>query len=179
MMKVKYILCLFTLCLVFALSACSDPVAEELVDYLNNEMSQFSIMEEELEASYDNYERAAQAGDENLMYEIHQEQLKPQTEEIYELITSIEFEHEEVEQLNQLLIEEMSYKREALLVEEEGFELALLVDESHHDEAREKFDRRDELYEQANHKMVQFLERLEEMEDQYNIIYDENIEVED
>ncbi|MBM7631477.1 hypothetical protein [Geomicrobium sediminis] len=148
------------------LTACGqDSAQEELLDYLNGPYDEFLDMYDELSYIYDDYEDAGSQGDDEQVLEIIQTDLIPQYDEMYDHLTSLSFEEADIEALNELLIEETSYNQEAVLAEEEAYRIVLENGES----ADELFNERDEYYDLADEKLMEFDQLLNELMETYDV----------
>ncbi|GAK12085.1 hypothetical protein JCM19039_1817 [Geomicrobium sp. JCM 19039] len=152
---------------ILLLTGCNnvDDTQEELLSYLNGPYDEFLIMYEEVELIYDEYDERGANGEDEEVLEIIREELIPQFELMHDHLTDQQFESEEIEQLNDLLIEETSYNLQAVEVDEDAFSSVIESGE----DAEQLFDERDELYMQADEVLAEFEQYLDDLLDTYEI----------
>ncbi|GAK03472.1 hypothetical protein JCM19037_1799 [Geomicrobium sp. JCM 19037] len=143
----------------------SDETQEELLSYLNGPYDEFLVMYEEVELIYDEYDERGANGEDEEVLEIIREDLIPQFELMQDHLTDQQFDSDEIEQLNDLLIEETSYNLQAVEVDEDAFSSVVESGE----DAEQLFDERDELYMQADEVLAEFEQYLDELLDTYEI----------
>ena len=154
---------LFTFCLFLGACSSNDQVADELIDYYNNDWQALQEMKkEELGTkrndlySFDKFENPEEGLD------FLENEVLPEYETIIDYLKTIELENKEVQELNQLQIEaeEFGYQ----FMKEDG--KAYYRNEKEDEEIWENIDKLEDLYDE-------FAERRNELMEKYDIVFEE------
>lgn len=167
-MKKSYWYFLIMLLLMVLLVSCGDDeTSDELVIHYNEEYNPFVGQYEELMAHYEDYEAEFDMENFEEAYDITREQITPLLEEMYIDLDHGEWETEEVIELNELLLEEVSYMLDAVAEESEAFEL--LLNENDEEAANMHLDERNYLYDLADEKAEEYQQLLGGLIERYDI----------
>ncbi|MFB4159396.1 hypothetical protein ACE1TF_05895 [Geomicrobium sp. JSM 1781026] len=133
--------------------------ADELVDYVNEDLQAFAQLEEEFGTMINNFGTSMNSATEDEIIQALNEEALPALEEKREFVQSIELEYEDVQQLNALLIDAVEHKYDAMQIEIEGLEQGdqdLLTESG-------------ELLEASDNLKLEFNAMLEDVADQHNV----------
>ncbi|QQK79143.1 hypothetical protein HUG20_03975 [Salicibibacter cibi] len=162
---------------VLLLSACSSPVTDELVDYHNDYWLEFESMVEEYDASTQEVAQLSEtsSGFEEA-YDLMEEEIMPQIDEMSVFLEEIELEQEDVQELNQMQIDMVDQLHEGMQVQQEAFQLGA---EGQIDEASELGIQSGEYVEEAMEMQEAFDERREALWEEYGVEAEEEEELDD
>ncbi|AXF56218.1 hypothetical protein [Salicibibacter kimchii] len=150
---------LFSLFGMFLLAACDETGEGELLEYIHGPHAEYRYIEEDLTMMYDEYQTAADLGDEEEMFSIIVNDLQPQIELMNNYLHDIKLSHKDNQDLHSMLLAEAEYYLAALNVEEEAFIAA--IEEEDDERAAELFQERDVYYEQAYEQSLLFQTRMD------------------
>ena len=100
-----------TVILVIALFACQDNVQDDLLDYINNDVTEVGQLEDEVIALY---EKARNSGNDYTMYQILKNEVIPKSQELISKAEAIEVETEEVKEVHELFLDAINKEKQAL-----------------------------------------------------------------
>ncbi|QQK77646.1 hypothetical protein HUG15_20020 [Salicibibacter cibarius] len=153
------------------LSACTSPVADELITYQNEEIAVTYVnLMEEAEEVFVAYEQMA--GMENFEEaEVYmEEEVLPVSEELQAFLSNIELEQEEVQAVNQTLIEAHDTLHEALEMDYESFQL---INGGQVDQGLEMAYQSQGVFEEAEQLLMDFEEERDTLMEEHDVELEE------
>ncbi|SDJ01935.1 hypothetical protein [Natribacillus halophilus] len=150
---------LFSLFGIFLLTACNETGEEEFLEYIYGPHAEYRNIEEDLTMMYDEYQTAADLGDDEEMFSIIINDLQPQIELMNNYLQDVQLSHTDNQDLHAMLQAEAQYYLAAINVEEEAFIAA--IEDNDQARAEELFQERDEYYEQAYEQSLLFQTRMD------------------
>lgn len=157
------------------LSACTDPVAEELNDYHNEEWLPFNEMLLEFDEITNGFDQLVAMNNLQGIEVYLEDELFPTMDEMIEYLDDIDLEHEEVQELHQLQMNAFEKMQTSFQTVYESLQLEM---EGRNAEAMDLADQFNAEVEESENMQEDFHEHREELWDEYNIeLVDEEEEI--
>lgn len=136
-----------------------DPVQDDLLDYVNNDMTEIVKLDEEVSELY---ETARSSGSDYTIYGILLDQVIPKSRELIEKAEAVEVETDELEKLHELYLDALNKQDQAFTlllsaIEEQDFATVT--------QANEKLD-------DARKLMREYISKLEKLAEEHNVEFE-------
>lgn len=155
-----YVIAAAVLVLIIMLFVGGDAVQDDLIDYINNDITQITSLDSEVRSLY---ETARESSADATMYVILKNDVIPKSNQLIDKAEDIEVETEDVRELHEIYLESLNKQGQAftlLLAAIEAQDYSLIT------QANEKLD-------ESRKLMREYEDKLEELMQKHDVVYKE------